>query len=354
MTDEIVTDTAPAASEGTPAPEPTLREILENQYAKIEARDAMPDRGEGGRFVSKNPPDAAPVEATPAAETTVEPTPKASEQVKPASAPPDAWTAEQKAKWTELSPEWQAFLAEREKSVNDALSQKGQELKRYEPWQRVVEPHRERLAQLGVSEAEYAARLFAVDAALANPATRDRTIRQIAQMYGVSLDQPQADHSGQSAQPQDPVVAALTSKVQQLEALIANEQQRQVAAAGREAEAKAQAFLNDPKYPFAKEVESDMAVLIMAERQLGRELTLEQAYQKAVRANDTVWSKIEAEKKAKAEADAKAEAEKKAAEARKKAPTVIKPRGSGATAPAGKANMRATMEAVYDRLNGAA
>ena len=354
MSDEIVTDTAPAASEGTPAPEPTLREILENQYAKIEARDAMPDRGEGGRFVSKNPPDAAPVEATPAAENTDQPATKATDPAPPVIPMPQSWSADKKAAWESISPEAREYIAQREGEAHKAITQKGEELKRFEPWQRVLEPHRDRLARAGVNEHEYAARLFAADAALANPATRDQAIRQIAQMYGVSLDQPQANHSGQSAQPQDPVVAALTSKVQQLEALIANEQQRQVAAAGREAEAKAQAFLNDPKYPFAKEVESDMAVLIMAERQLGRELTLEQAYQKAVRANDTVWSKIEAEKKAKAEADAKAEAEKKAAEARKKAPTVIKPRGSGATAPAGKANMRATMEAVYDRLNGAA
>lgn len=365
MTDEITTP-EPVETPSAPVELETLESRLSSHMAeqldKIEARDRMPEKGENGKFVSKNPPAAAPDQATPAAENTDQPATPEGETAKPSIAPPESWSAENKAKFATLPPDVQAYIAQREGEAHKAITQKGEELKRFEPWQQVLQPHRARLAQAGVPEAEYVHRLLNADAALANPATREQAIQHIAQLYGVDLQRlTTGQPAGQQAQPQDPALAALMSEVTRLRSWAETRemQDRQAAqarqdAANRDAEARASAFLNDPKYPYAKELEADMSALILAERRLGRELSLEDAYKKATRANDSVWSKIEAEKAAKAKQEAEAEAAKKAAEARKRTPTIVKPRGSGAVAPSSAASWEARMNEVYDRTQGAA
>ena len=101
-------------------------------------------------------------------------------------------------------------------------------------------------------------------------------------------------------------------------------------------------------------MEADITSLILAERALGREISLEDAYKKATRFNESIWSKIEAEKAEKARKEADEAAAKKAAEVKRKAPTIVKPRGSGATAPSSKATWEERMREVYDRTQGAA
>lgn len=366
MTEEPEVTAAPEPAAPEPAEPQRLSESLESilgeTFDKIEARDRLPERAEGGKFVSKNPPAAAPTEATPVTENTDQPATTESETAKPSIAPPESWSAENKAKFAALPPDVQAYIAQREGEAHKAITQKGEELKRFEPFARVLDPHRERIQRLGVDPTEYVGRILHAESLLQNPQTRVQAIQQIARDYGVDLSALTGQPAGQMAQSaQDPALAAALEKVNRLETWATQRERQEMEAANaraqaaaREAEARATAFLNDPKYPYAKELESDMSALIIAERALGRELSLEDAYKRASRASETVWQKIEAEKAAAAKKEADEAAAKKAAEAKRKAPTNVKPRGSGATAPSSAKTWEERIGEAYDRIQGAA
>ena len=359
---EPVTPEAPAA----PATETRLEDVLSAQmretYDRIEARDRMPEKGEDGKFVSKNPPDAAPDKATPAEQITDQPAKAEGETAKPSIAPPHSWSDAEKAWFVELPPEKQAYIAKRESESHQQITRQGEQLKQFEPFARVLEPHRERIHRLGVEPTEYVGRLLHAESLLQNPQTRLQALQTIARDYGIDLAQLAGQPAGQQAQSAaDPALAAALQKINHLEtwATQKEEAERRAAlaraeAADRDAQARAAAFLSDPKYPYAKELEADMTSLILADRALGRELSLEDAYKKATRFNESVWSKIEAEKAEKARKEAEEAAAKKAAEVKRKAPTIVKPRGSGATAPSSNATWEERMREVYDRTQGAA
>lgn len=353
---EPAADPAPVVDE---APKETLEDILTRKYDEIQARE--PSRDDGGRFASKTP-GAAPA-ATPV-QNTDQPKPTEGEPaIKPAIAAPDSWSAEHKAKFASLPPDVQAYIAQREGEAHKAITQKGEELKRFEPLNSIIAPHRARLAQAGIGEHEYVNRLLDADAKLANPATREDALRWVAQAYGIDLARLAGNPAGAvPAQVGDPALAAALQKIDHLtrwaqsreQAEQRSIQERQ-AAADREAEAKAQAFLSDPKFPHAKELEGEIAALIMASRQLGQTLNLEDAYARATRANPAVWAKLEAERIAAEKKDADEKAAKAAAEAKRRAPTTVKPRGaSAARAPLASGDWEARMRDVYDRIEGTA
>lgn len=367
MTEETAApEVEPAAPEG-PAPETRLEDVLASQMAetfdKIEARERMPEKGDDGKFVSKNPPDAAPDKATPAAENTDQPAKVEGETAKPSIPAPHSWSDAEKAWFAELPPERQAYIAKRESEAHQAITRQGEELKRFEPFVRVLEPHRERIHRLGVDPTEYVARLLHAESLLQNPQTRVQAIQSIARDYGIDLSQlVSGQPAGQQAQSAaDPALAAALQKITHLESWAAQKEdaerraaQARAEAAEREAQARATAFLSDPKYPYAKDLEQDISALIIAERALGRELSLEDAYKRATRSNEGIWAKLEAEKAEKARKEADEAAAKKAAEVKRKAPTIVKPRGSGATAPSSARSWEERMREVYDRTQGAA
>lgn len=349
---ETAADAAPAE-----APRETLEDILSRTYDTIEAR--TPSRDDGGRFASKNP-EAAPDKATPAA-VTDQPAPKEGEPQPAAIAPPDSWSAEHKAKFATLPPDVQAYIAQREGEAHKAITQKGAEAARWEPLTRALEPHRQRMQAVGVSEPEFLSRLLNAERALSDPQTRPQAFRWLAEQYGFDVGQLGNTHAAQPGAPVDPALAAAMAKIAHLERWAETREQAERRAADerraqadREAESKAQAFLNDPKFPHAKDLEGDIAALILASRQVGKEITLEQAYAKATRSNEAIWAKLEAERIASEKKKGDEAAAKAAAEARRRAPTTAKPRGSTARAPAKSGDWETRMSEVYDSLNPAA
>lgn len=363
MTDEVTTTETAAPAEA--APVQTLEDVLtshmEATYSKIEARDAMPDKGADGRFVS-NTPKVAPTAAAPAA-VSDQPTPKEGETVKPSIPAPNSWSDADKAWFAELPPERQAYIAKREGEAHQQITRQGEELKRFDPIIRALEPHRARMQHVGVAEPEFISRLLNAEAALQNPQSRGQAFKWLADQYGFDLATltGQTPAGGQAAQPTDPALAAINSKIAGLERWangLAEAEQRQArernVASERDAQAKADAYLNDPKYPHAKDLEGDIASLILASRQLGQTLTFEDAYKRATRANEGIWSKMEAERIAADKKKGEEAAAQAAAAAKKRAPTIVKPRGSAAKPAPAKGDWEARMRDTYDRIEGAA
>lgn len=175
-------------------------------------------------------------------------------------------------------------------------------------------------------------------------------IQVLARQYGVDLTQfaPRAPVAPtQAPAPNDPATAALYQKVQQLEAVLTQQQQQAIDAENARVNGTISAFAADPKHVHFPTVRTAMGALMQA----GVANDLASAYEMACRAHPEVSkavAKAEAETRAKAEAEAKRAA---AAAAKTKAVSV---RGS-APAPGFASvpgDVRGLLEAAFDgRLN---
>lgn len=358
MTDETMTTAAPAVADAqavadTPAattttdttPAPTMRDTMASVLAKY------PVRGDDGKFETRFPDtaDAAPADGAPATKTPDQPEAQAVETASPSIDPPASWSADVKAKWAALPPDVQTYIAQREGEAHKAITTAGERAKAYEALEAVIGPRRAALAAGYGNEAAALNELFG----LSDFATQDPAgfVRWFAQQRGVDLSQIVGQPAAQPSPAADPSVAAIQQRLDGLTNHIVTQQERQLLSEiDRFASAKGDD--GQPLRPHFADVRADMGKLISA----GLATTLDDAYAKAVRANDAVWSKVQAEQAAtqtkaaaeKAERE-KAERAKAAASAKRAASVNVRTTGSVSGSPAGAQSMRATMEAVARR-----
>jgi hypothetical protein len=344
-----VADTAPA-----PAEQPTMRDTMAAVLAKY------PTRGDDGKYESRFPApepatDAAPAEAAPAApETTDQPELPAAETAPPAPSiePPAAWSADAKAKWSTLPPDVQTYIAQREGEAHKAITQAGERLKGYDGLDAVIGPRRDALRATWGNEGAAVEQLFQ----LSDFATRDPAgfVHWFAQQNRVDLSRLNTAPAHEA--PADPQVAALQHELSTIKSTLTQQQMAQMDAEIRSfAEAKDAA--GNPTRPHFNDVRTEMGRLMQA----GIAATLDDAYAKAIRTNDAVWAKVQAEqaaaraKQAEADEAKRREAQAKAAADAKRAASVnVRAVGAVSGSPARPVSMRESMEAVARKHFGSA
>lgn len=335
---------ADAASDAAPisdAPAPSIRDTMTAVAERL-----MPARDDGGRYAGTDTAaEDAPAEAAPAAtETTDHPVTKKDETAPaPSIEPPSSWSADVRAKWAALPPDLQTYIAKREGEAHQAITQAGAKLKGYEALEPIIGPRRQALAATWGNEAAAIQQLFQ----LSDYATNDPQgfVQWFARQNRVDLSRLTTAPDARGADP----VATLERKLHAVESTIVQQQQQALDADIRRF-ADATAPDGKPLRPHFNELRAEMGRLINA----GIAETLDDAYAKATRTNDAVWSKVQAEEAAqRASADAaKATKEreqraKAAKEAARAAGINVRSTGSVSGSPAGTANMRETMAAVY-------
>lgn len=361
MSDDIANGAAPVAdavsdaahvSEST-APTGGFREGMEAIAAKY-----YPEREVGtGRFASRNTDttdEAAPAEAAPSVtETTDQPEQSVAETAPaPSIEPPAAWSAEVKAKWATLPPDVQTYIAQRESEAHKAITQAGARLKDYEGLDAVLGPRREALKASWGNEGTALQQLFQLsDFATSNPSG---FVQWFAQQNGVDLSRLTSASAVQANA--DPQVAALQHELSTIKSSITQQQMTQLDNDIRTF-ATAKDDAGNPLRPHFEEVRADMARLLSAEIAT----SLEDAYNRAIRLNDAVWSKVQAgeaaqrAKAAEAEEAKRREAQAKAAAEAKKAASInVRAVGAVSGSPVRSGSMRETMEAVARKYAGAA
>lgn len=363
MTEEVANGAAPVAeAASTPAPETTAAPASE--APALSMRDTMaevfrkhnPEREVGtGRFAAQgdqSAADAAPESAPAATEITDQPEqPTAETAPSPSIEPPVAWSADAKAKWAALPPDVREYIAQRESEAHKAITQTGERLKGYEALDAVIGPRRDALKATWGNEGAALQQLFQLsDFATSDPAG---FVHWFAQQNRVDLSRLA---SASAAAPADPQVAALHHKVATLETTL-TQQQMQAMENDIRNFAEAKSADGNPLRPHFNEVRVEMGRLMQA--QLAT--TLDDAYAKAIRTNDAVWAKVQAEEaasraKAAAEAEAKriAAQAKAAAEAKKSASVNVRSVGAVSGSPVRPQTMRETMEAVFRQSQSAA
>lgn len=311
-----------------------------------------PSRGDDGKFASDKPVVEG---AENAAETTEkkidQPSEAAQEPVKPAIEAPNSWSAEMKAKFGALPPEAQQYIADREREAHQAITQKGEQIKAFEPIRQTLDQHREVFLKNGVTEAEGVQRLFAADRFLQErPA---EAIQWLANHYGVDLRQfgTGTQQHDQSQQPSSEVIQLRRELAEIRNSLTArerNEQQAQTATVAQAIEKFAS------ENPYFNDVEDELMGMIPVIRSKEPGLTysevLKKAYDRAVYANPDVRQRLQADQQKAAEDKRKADE----AEAVRKAKQAggINQKSVQGTTPTKGASMEETMAAVYDRLTG--
>jgi hypothetical protein len=262
----------PAAASGAPAA----------PVAPAAAAAGDRPRDETGRFAPKPAEGAAPTAAAtpPTGQSAAPGTEAPQEPIRP----PAAWSAPAKAKFATLDPELQAEIAKRERDVDKGMAERAAHLKRYEPLEQVIAPHRNYLAMNGLDDATYVKSLIAADEQLRGP-NPAQALAFIARTYGIDLrgfGQPGQQQPAQQAQQVHPQIQALNQQVAQLTQTLTQQQTAQQQAAATQTQSEIDAFAKDNMY--FENVRSEIAALLRA----GVVDNLPDAYRKACWSRDDI------------------------------------------------------------------
>ncbi len=251
-----------------------------------------------GRFVSTKP--EAPEKPTD------QPAPVKPETAKPSIEAPQSWSDEMKAKWAALPPDAQSYIAQREGEAHKAITRAGEEKAKFEPTRKLLESARDVFQTAGLNEEQGLIAMLNVERGLRQNPTE--TIQRLAKAYGVDFS---GTKPGQP-QTQNPEVAALKAQLAEVTSYLTAQQRQAVEASQAElARTIADFSISESVKADWADVEEDMPGLILSIRQRDPEKPpqkiLEEAFQKAVWANDKVRTRrLEAERKAE---DAKRQAD---------------------------------------------
>ena len=272
---------------------------------------ANPPR-ENGRFVAKNPTEPA-ADAPPVTENAVQTAETVVEQAKPAIDAPISWTAEQRAKWSTLPPDTQAYIAQRDKESHEAISRAGQQIKAYEPIGEVIKQYSHVFQKNGLQPHDGIARMMAVNEMLeTNPRA---AIAEIARAYGVNL---QGTTDEQNASPENPRIAELEARLAKQEAHLTTQLRQQQQAEANELAREIADFAKDK--PHFESVRKVMAGLMTS----GAAETMKDAYEKAIYADPTIRQSLLVDEQTKAAEKRKAEEAERVSKAKKAAGVNVK------------------------------
>lgn len=240
--------------------------------------------------------------------------------------PPQHWASEDKEIFATLPKEGQEFLLRRHKAMEADYTRKTQEIadtKRYqEQIAETIAPYRDVFSRQGMDDV--GAIRFLVSWKQYLDQNPQQAIMQLAQDYGVTFQQPQAEEQDEYV---DPAVHAVRQELGEVRAQLAQRdqmaQQEQTASIVQQV----QAFQDEkdesgnPKHPHFETVKADMAALISA----GKANGLDDAYDMAVRLHPDIYDKqIEQRILEKQKADQEAERQKAEQAKREKAKSAKK------------------------------
>jgi hypothetical protein len=295
-------DTEDLGGTGTPvdnAPQPSLREQLEDSFAKArDDSDNTPEPGrtrdQGGRFAKPAPqegtqqPTTAPEPVATLADAPADPAATAAPTAAPAAAPaggeiaaPASWTAELKAKWSTVPPDVRAYIAEREDQVHRQFSRNDEERNFGRVMSQTLQPYAETLRAIGATPDQAVSGLLNVDNVLrkGTPEQKLEMVHEIMRSYQIPLEAV----TQHQPLPQDPRLGALQQQLQALQNQMAQgSQQQQAAVEERAAQAELEAFKANA--PHLEAVRPMMAQLLTS----GVATGLQDAYDQAAWAHPEV------------------------------------------------------------------
>ena len=311
--DKVVTEESPEVSavndEVIAAPEETTQERSDRL------------RDELGRFA----PKAAEAASVEVAEAVVE-----------ARRPPDSWKRDFHDHYAKLSPEVQDYINQREDEYRRGVGSYKQQAEIGQQFLEATRPYEAHMRSLGVEPVQAFKALANADYTLrtADPVTRANMFAQLAQQYGVNLD----DLGSQPIV--DPTVQVLQREImslkQSLNQVQGGFQQQQEQTYNQMISEAAQ------RLPHFDELRQTMAQILNA----GMAETLEDAHSKALRLTPELFDQVQAQQR---QSEQQARLKQQAEAAAKAKATALQVRGSPSTAlPNAPQDRRSFIEAAFD------
>ena len=261
---------------------------------------------------------------------------------------PSSWKKDYQAQWDKMvdtDPQMAQYLLEREQQFASGVSTYKAEADRARDIQSLIEPHAPRFQHYGVDSKEYLGRLLKMDEILAtgSPQQKMALLQGIAQSVGLLDAQGQAQEFDQGQQSYVPpellnTVYGLQSKLQAIEQ--ANERAEQT-----RINAEIESFAETA--PFFDELTEEMARLL----ETGLATNLQDAHKKALRWNDDLFSKYQAEQQQGEEAAKRKAAQETAARARSAA---VSPRSSTPTGAVAASTQGSDIRSILENATNSA
>lgn len=282
------------------------------------------------------------VEAIPA--ETVQQAPVNEEPVEPPvwERPPASWKKDYHEVWQTADPKLKEYAWQREEEMKRGVEPLLTKAQFADQIQQVIEPYQNNLKTLGLEPPQAIQALMNADNVLRNgtPQQKAQMFATLSQQYGVNL----SEIGTLQQQPVDPTVSMLQNELYSVKNEVMTWKQQQEAAQNQALLSEIESF--SQKAEFFEDARPTMIQLLNT----GMAQNLEDAYNKAIRLDESLFSKIQQSQQAQAEA-AKREAANKAAKAAKAAAVSVRSSTPGVNTATKAQDRRSLLAEQIDSLS---
>ena len=308
------------------------KELLAQQFDDIEtdqpeSKEPAP-RAPNGKFVAK---DAAEPEDAPAVEEPVW------------KRPPSSWKRDYHEVWQTADPRLQEYAYKREEEMRAGIEPLRSKAQFADQMNEAIQPYMNTIQGLGIDPPRAVKALMEADHVLRNapPDQKRAYLASLAQSYGINLGEVDPY---QQVGPVDPNYYALQNELNSVRGEISNFKQQQEMAENQSLLGEINSFAGKAEY--FEEVRPDMIKLL----QSGVAGTLEEAYEKAIRLNDDVFTQTQQRSQAEAAAQ-KSSSANRAAKAAKAAAVSVKSSTPGTKTTTKAQDRRSMLLEQFDSVN---
>lgn len=215
-------------------------------------------------------------------------------------APPPSWSAPAKAKFAALDPIIQQEVLKRERDIETGKAEWEGKAQKFNAIDEILAPRRSQLAVAGLDDVGAVRALFAaqdmlqttpVDALLYLGRTVNVNWNMLVQRltgHHVAPQQPGQPQGQPMQQPQPATDPRLVQHIQHLTNTVNQQQQERQQATRSQVDQEINVFAADPANLYFANVKGAMAQIISGEARAGNQITLKDAYERAIWADPTI------------------------------------------------------------------
>lgn len=311
----------------------------------------------------------------PAAEETTDDKPESIEKVVPESETSDgkpavdnridrapaSWKGDAKKLWAELPLTARQEVIRREKDTLKVLQESAQDRQRVASVQGVLAPHMDRINRVYKGDAMMAVNnLLGIEKALIDGDTSSKAqmIARMVKEFGVDIEALDSALSGQVSpgqQQANQLEQILNQRLAPVMTFLERQQQQEAQQRQQieqNAVASVEQMASDPNFPYFDEVREEMADIIEIGKNRGVNISLQDAYNKAVRMNDHTFESMNGRAASQTATQAALHAHQEAQKAKGAAVSVSgNPSGTGVNA-GNPADLRGTIAEAFGSMGG--
>ena len=253
--------------------------------------------------------------------------------------PPASWKKDYHEAWTTADPKLKEYAWKREEEMRAGVQPLLTKAQYADQMQQAIEPYMNNIRGLGIEAPQAVKALMEADNVLRHgtPQQKQQYFAQLAQQYGINMSDVQV-------QPTDPNFYAIQNELAQVRGEVLNWKQQQENAQNEALLSEINQFQSKAEY--FEEARPTMIQLLNS----GVAKDLDDAYQKAIRLDNDLFTKHQQASQGQADA-AKREASNRAAKAARAAAVSVKSSTPGAATSTKAQDRRSLLMEQFDNLN---